>query len=64
MNSNSKIKKKMWKWSIDLFPICRSITGPGVRMTLNYIKKIAPNLKIFAVKSGKVNDQPCSVPSS
>ncbi len=53
MNSNSKIKKKMWKWSIDLFPICRSITGPGVRMTLNYIKKIAPNLKIFAVKSGK-----------
>jgi aminopeptidase-like protein len=47
------IKKNMWKWSEDLFPVCRSITGPGVRKTLNYLKKIVPNLKIFNIRSGK-----------
>jgi len=30
------------KWAKDLFPICRSITGAGVRKTLNYLKKIVP----------------------
>ena len=30
-----------------LFPICRSITGNGVRKTLSEIKKIFPKLKIF-----------------
>jgi len=46
------IKKNMWKWANDLFPVCRSITGEGVRFTLNYIKKINANLKIYKVKSG------------
>ena len=35
-----------------LFPICRSITGKGVRKTLNIIKKEFSNLKINKVKSG------------
>lgn len=36
----------------ELFPICRSITGEGVRKTLRKIKKKAPKLKIYEVKSG------------
>ena len=47
-----EIKSDMWKWSQDLFPINRSITGPGVRQTLNYLKAINPDLKIQSVKSG------------
>ena len=35
-----------------LFPICRSITGKGVRKTLNIIKKEIPQLKIKSIKSG------------
>ena len=39
-------------WATDLFPICRSITGPGVRETLKYIQNILPELKIHSVPSG------------
>ena len=35
-----------------LFPICRSITGDGVRQTLKEIKRKIPELKIFEVRSG------------
>ena len=35
-----------------LFPICRSITGNGVRKTLKIIKKNFPKLKIYEVPSG------------
>ena len=43
---------KIYKWAKDLFPINRSITGPGVRETLYYIKGILPDLKIFEIPSG------------
>ena len=36
----------------ELFPICRSLTGLGVRKTLKIIKKEFPDLKIKNVKSG------------
>ncbi len=41
----------MYNWVRDLFPINRSITGEGVRETLNYLKKIVP-LKIKSVPTG------------
>ena len=36
----------------DLFSICRSLTGKGLRQSLHIIKKNFPNLKIIKVKSG------------
>ena len=49
---NQKIGDEMYQWAVDLYPICRSITGPGVRETLAYIKKIIPALEIYEVTSG------------
>lgn len=43
----------MYSWANELFPICRSITGPGVRETLSYIKKLIDDVKIHEVPSGK-----------
>ena len=31
--------KQMYNWIVDLFPICRSISGKGLYQTLKYIKK-------------------------
>lgn len=42
----------MMKWCEDLFPICRSITGPGIKKTLSYFEKINPSLKRIKFKSG------------
>ncbi len=42
----------MYQWAKDLYPICRSITGAGVRETLSYIGNILPGLKIHEVASG------------
>ena len=42
----------MYSWATDMFPICRSITGPGVRETLLYIQNLNPELKICSVPSG------------
>ena len=36
----------------DLFPLNRSLTGPGNRSTLEYLQKIVPEIKIRSVKSG------------
>src|SRR5262245_29473096 len=44
--------KVMYDWACDLFPIARSITGPGVRESLAYIQKILPGLRVVAVPTG------------
>jgi aminopeptidase-like protein len=35
-----------------LFPICRSITGDGVRKTLAMLKEVCPSMNIFEVATG------------
>lgn len=49
---HSNIGEEMYAQCIDLFPINRSLTGNGVRQTLNYLKKILPPLKIHEIPSG------------
>ncbi len=42
----------MYGWATDLYPICRSLTGNGVRETLAYIKNLLPALSLHEVASG------------
>ena len=52
LKENDKIGKYYDIAKNDLFSICRSITGEGVRKTLKIIKKEFPNLKIKKVRIG------------
>lgn len=47
-----EVGKEMYGWAEDLYPINRSITGPGVRKTLSYLKGLLPQLQVHAVESG------------
>lgn len=41
----------MYKWCQDLFPICRSITGPGIKKTLLYFENLNKDFKRIKFKS-------------
>lgn len=43
---------EIYRWCVDLFPICRSITGKGVRQTLEYYKGIVPELSLLSLPTG------------
>ena len=49
---SKEIGQEMFDWAVDLFPINRSITGDGVRQTLQYIKNIIPEMLVNEVPSG------------
>lgn len=42
----------MYELAKELFPICRSITGNGVRQTLAIIRRYLPNMTIYEVPTG------------
>ncbi len=46
------IGQQMHDFVRDLFPICRSLTGPGTRETLEVIKTHLPDMVIHSVPSG------------
>lgn len=51
-NYDHNIGEKMHGWARDLWPINRSLTGPGVRETLEYLKARIPDLVLHSVPSG------------
>jgi aminopeptidase-like protein len=49
---NQGIGYEMHSWARDLFPVNRSLTGNGVRETLEYIHRLIPELTVHEVPSG------------
>ena len=47
------LSEPMHDWARDLFPICRSLTGAGVRETLAYLSRLIPGLQTHSVASGE-----------
>lgn len=46
------IGEDMIQWARDLYPIRGSLSGPGVRKTLAYLKSLLPDLQIHEIASG------------
>lgn len=46
------VGKSIYSLAEKLFPICRSITGNGVRQSLNILKEIYDNMNIYEVPTG------------
>ena len=53
MHNNNPLQQglKMHSWAKTLWPLNRSLTGPGTRATLDYIAQLLPNLKRHSIAS-------------
>ena len=47
-----EVGSEIHKWASDLYPLCRSISGDGVRKTLAYLKNVFPELHVYEIPSG------------
>ena len=47
------VGQDMYKLCEKMFPYCRSITGDGVRETVNALKEVQPKIKVYEVPSGE-----------
>ena len=43
---------RMHAWATELWPICRSITGPGIRQTLEWLEQNLPGLQRHLFATG------------
>lgn len=46
------VGERIYELADRIYPICRSITGNGVRQTLEILKELVPELEVHEVKSG------------
>ena len=53
LSENPNLGEQIYEFADTLFPICRSLTGDGVRQTLGLMKDLVPKLEILAEPSGK-----------
>lgn len=49
---NCSAGDRMYQLAAELFPLCRSITGKGIRETLYRLQEEIPQIKLFEVNSG------------
>jgi aminopeptidase-like protein len=52
MQAMCDIGNRIYQWATDLFPMCRSLSGSGVRQTLDYVRKLLPEMTLHEVPSG------------
>ncbi|HOA19580.1 MAG TPA: DUF4910 domain-containing protein [Sedimentibacter sp.] len=46
--------RSMYEMADRLFPICRSLTGEGVRQTLSILKEVCPSMNVYEVPTGTI----------